>query len=132
MVGLAPRSRDEKHPSEQHQLELNKLQSVSGQSDLKLPSPKHTQSHSQSRKDHCQKGNEEKRDARPDKREQTDESNRADNVCPKSVISYKEYKAQKEVEQGALAADKSPQRRKRIGMQNLPSHLRTLPQGPAL
>ena len=34
-------------------------------------------------------------------------SNHADDVCPKSVISYKEYKAWKEVEHGASAADKS-------------------------
>ena len=58
-------------------------------------------------KDHCQQGNEEKRDAQPDKRDQTDESKHADDVHLKSVISYKEYKARKAVEQGASAADKS-------------------------
>ena len=37
----------------------------------------------------------------------TVESKSAVDVCPKSVISYKEYKAQKEVKQRASAADKS-------------------------
>ena len=74
---------------------------------MKLPSPKHTRSHSQSRKDDYQKGNKEKRDTWLDKTDQTDESNNAVSVCPKSVISYKEYKAQKEIEQGASTADKS-------------------------
>ena len=36
-VGFAHQSRDEKHPSEDQQLKLNKLWPVSGQSDLKLP-----------------------------------------------------------------------------------------------
>ena len=36
-----------------------------------------------------------------------DESNHTLDVRPKSVISYKEYKAQKEVRHGASAADKS-------------------------
>ena len=40
-------------------------------------------------------------------RDQTDESNSAVDVRAKSVISYKEYTARKEVEQRALAADKS-------------------------
>ena len=79
VVGFPPQNRDERHSLEDLQLELNKLQSASVQLDLKLPSPKCSQSHYQSGKD---------------------------NVCPKSVISYKEYKAWKEVEQKALAADK--------------------------
>ena len=74
---------------------------------LKLPSPKHSGSHSSSRKDDYQKGNEEKRDARPNKRDHTAESKGAVNVHPKSVISYNEYKACKEVDQRALAAYKS-------------------------
>ena len=75
--------------------------------DLKLPSPKCTQSCSQNRKGDYQKVNEEKRDARPEKRDQTDGSNHTVDVHPKSVISFKEYKDQKEAEQKALAADKS-------------------------
>ena len=59
----------------------------------------------------------------PEKRDQADESNHADDVWPKSVISYKEYKAQKE--QGASGADKyTPEEEEYC-------HLRTLPQGPA-
>ena len=69
-VRFAPQNRDEKHPLEDRQLELNKLRSASVQLDLELASPKH----SQSRKDDYQKGNEEKRDAQPNKRDQTDES----------------------------------------------------------
>ena len=68
-VGFTPQNRDKKHPLEEQQLKLNKLWSASVQSDLKLPPPKHSQSHSGSRKDDYQKGNEEKRDARPDKRD---------------------------------------------------------------
>ena len=49
----------------------------------------------------------EKRDACPDKRNQTDESNSTVDVHMKKVISYKEYTAQKEAEKRALAADKS-------------------------
>ena len=74
--------------------------------DLKLPSQKCTQSCSQSREGDYQKVNEEKRDARPDKKDQTDGSNHAVDVRPKSVISFKMYKAQNEAEQKALAADK--------------------------
>ena len=77
------------------------------QSDLKLPHQKHSQSHFQSRKDDYQKENEEKTDVQPNKRDQTDESKSAVDVHTKSVISYKEYTAWKEVEQRASAADKS-------------------------
>ena len=69
VVGFPPQNRDGRHSSENWQLKLNKLQSASVWSDLKLPSPKHTRSHSWSRKDDCQKVNEEKRDAWPDKRD---------------------------------------------------------------
>ena len=41
-VGFSPQNRDEKHPSEDQQLKLNKLWSASAWSDLKLPSPKHS------------------------------------------------------------------------------------------
>ena len=67
VVGFPPQNRDDRHSSEDQQLELNKLWSASAQSDLKLPSPMCTRSHSQSRKDDYQKVNEEKRDAWPDK-----------------------------------------------------------------
>ena len=42
VVGFTPQSRDEKHPSEDQQLELNKLWSVSGWSNLNLPLLKRT------------------------------------------------------------------------------------------
>ena len=41
-VGFPPPNRDERHPSEDQQLELNKLRSASVWLDLKLPSPKHS------------------------------------------------------------------------------------------
>ena len=48
-----------------------------------------------------------KKHVQPNKRNQTDEFKSAVHVCTKSVISYKEYMARKEVEQRASAADKS-------------------------
>ena len=104
---FTPWNRDEKHPSEDQQLELNKLQSPSRWSDLKLPSPKkHTQRCSQNRKDSCQKDSEGKGDAWLDKRDQMKESDHAVDAYQRSVISYKEYKTQKEVEQQPSAMDK--------------------------
>ena len=50
-LGFPPQNRDERLPSEDGQLELNKLWSASVWLDLKLPSPKCSQSHSQSKKD---------------------------------------------------------------------------------
>ena len=45
-VGFSPRNRNERHSSEDQPLKLNKFGSVSVRSDLKLPSPKCTQSRS--------------------------------------------------------------------------------------
>ena len=128
-VEVAPQNRDEKCPSEDQQLELNRLRPDRAWPDLKLPSPKCTQSHSQSRKGDYQKVNEEKRDARPDKRDQMDRSYHAVNVCPKSVISLE---AQKEAEQKTLAADKSAPEEEEDWDADPPQPPQETPQGLAL
>ena len=73
---------------------------------MRLPPPKHSQSHSRSRKGDCQRGDEERRDV-GHKGDQTAESNSTVDTHAKKVIPYKEYVACREAERRALTASKS-------------------------
>ena len=59
-VGFPSQSMDRGGSLREQQLELNKLQSARGQSDLRLPTPKHSQSQSQTRYGDRQRDNQER------------------------------------------------------------------------
>ena len=106
-VGSSSQSRDRGHSPRGQQLELNKLWPAGGQSDLRLPPPKCSQSQSQSRYGDHRRDDQERRDVECEKGTRTAESNSRADPHTRKVIPYKEYTAHREAERRVSTTSKS-------------------------
>ena len=97
-VGFLSQSTNQGGSLSEQQLKLNKLQQARGQSHLRLPPPKHSQSQSQSRYGDQQRDDQERQDVEHERKTRTVELNSRADPHPKKVIPYKEHTARKEAE----------------------------------